>query len=566
MNTNTNEQNNTVNTDHSDPNKESHCQSITTVPKEVNSSSAFMACSVKSCMTPSVLMTADKNRPIITYTTLQLPNIPKTMSTPMNNLNEYSHSKHAVGSQQDSISDTNKRPLLTLEIDKGVIEKKQRHEFESSICKDIDESKLELSTGLKKDLARIKSPNFEMNVTENEIVQSSTEHDTMTNDTCEATNHEPMDIERSIDIILGDTNSNDIFKFTTRPKDEQIDLEIDARMKTDHNDISSIDLSTGFAQGADDMSYESHTTVQQSGSSLAIYGEDYMRNKQSKDSTDQSSGRWTREEHQAFLDGLRIYGREWKKVARNIPTRTAAQIRSHAQKYFAKVAKDEKPQASHAIDNNDFAGLSPVVRERVERIMKDPEGAQQEVEETLRRLRNRYSELVRIIEEQQHPKQHQQPQDHDIKSGAAINQSNIRTGILHNQYQYDCNKNQGFAYTIQNNAAAGINTKREKHQQLQVKQFPDTINYPESNIQKIDQKLPSTSSTNIAHNCDQKYTTLSDRLLASNELIALHVLGSELGRSGNTENNRDNTELPSGSYQAKPHKSDYYPEDERSRN
>ena len=53
-----------------------------------------------------------------------------------------------------------------------------------------------------------------------------------------------------------------------------------------------------------------------------------------------SHGRWSAEEHKAFLTGLRDYGREWKKVANAIKSRTSAQIRSHAQKYFAKLAKD----------------------------------------------------------------------------------------------------------------------------------------------------------------------------------------------------------------------------------
>ena len=50
-----------------------------------------------------------------------------------------------------------------------------------------------------------------------------------------------------------------------------------------------------------------------------------------------STGRWTTEEHDEFLKYLDIYGREWKKVAERITTRTAAQIRSHAQKYFKKL-------------------------------------------------------------------------------------------------------------------------------------------------------------------------------------------------------------------------------------
>ncbi|ETV94789.1 hypothetical protein H310_11744 [Aphanomyces invadans] len=53
-----------------------------------------------------------------------------------------------------------------------------------------------------------------------------------------------------------------------------------------------------------------------------------------------NGGRWTDEEHESFLAGLQEHGREWKKVAAKIKTRTSAQIRSHAQKYFAKLAKD----------------------------------------------------------------------------------------------------------------------------------------------------------------------------------------------------------------------------------
>lgn len=46
------------------------------------------------------------------------------------------------------------------------------------------------------------------------------------------------------------------------------------------------------------------------------------------------------QEHELFLRGLRLYGREWKKVAADIRTRSSAQIRSHAQKYFAKLQKE----------------------------------------------------------------------------------------------------------------------------------------------------------------------------------------------------------------------------------
>eukprot|EP00607_Mallomonas_marina_P010286 CAMPEP_0182417880 /NCGR_PEP_ID=MMETSP1167-20130531/2322_1 /TAXON_ID=2988 /ORGANISM="Mallomonas Sp, Strain CCMP3275" /LENGTH=470 /DNA_ID=CAMNT_0024591703 /DNA_START=32 /DNA_END=1444 /DNA_ORIENTATION=+ len=50
-------------------------------------------------------------------------------------------------------------------------------------------------------------------------------------------------------------------------------------------------------------------------------------------------GRWTDEEHELFLKGLRLYNRNWKKLAGLIKTRTTVQIRTHAQKYFGKLGK-----------------------------------------------------------------------------------------------------------------------------------------------------------------------------------------------------------------------------------
>jgi SHAQKYF class myb-like DNA-binding protein len=51
------------------------------------------------------------------------------------------------------------------------------------------------------------------------------------------------------------------------------------------------------------------------------------------------TGRWTKEEHEAFLSALHMYGKEWKKVAAKVKTRTVVQTRTHAQKYFQKLQK-----------------------------------------------------------------------------------------------------------------------------------------------------------------------------------------------------------------------------------
>lgn len=55
-------------------------------------------------------------------------------------------------------------------------------------------------------------------------------------------------------------------------------------------------------------------------------------------------GRWTNEEHQLFLEGLKIHKKQWKLIAELIKTRTVVQIRTHAQKYFQKLLKSAKSE------------------------------------------------------------------------------------------------------------------------------------------------------------------------------------------------------------------------------
>jgi hypothetical protein len=44
-------------------------------------------------------------------------------------------------------------------------------------------------------------------------------------------------------------------------------------------------------------------------------------------------GRWDGEEHQLFEEGIKIFGKDWQRVAEHIETRTAAQCRTHFQKW-----------------------------------------------------------------------------------------------------------------------------------------------------------------------------------------------------------------------------------------
>lgn len=60
--------------------------------------------------------------------------------------------------------------------------------------------------------------------------------------------------------------------------------------------------------------------------------------------------KWTEEEHQRFLDALKLYGRAWRQIEEYVGSKTAIQIRSHAQKFFAKVARDSANDGDESLN------------------------------------------------------------------------------------------------------------------------------------------------------------------------------------------------------------------------
>ncbi|GIQ88406.1 hypothetical protein KIPB_010649 [Kipferlia bialata] len=56
---------------------------------------------------------------------------------------------------------------------------------------------------------------------------------------------------------------------------------------------------------------------------------------------------WDDGEHQAFIEGLKRHGRsKWKEISLSIPTRTPAQVQSHAQKFFLRLQREGTPVSS----------------------------------------------------------------------------------------------------------------------------------------------------------------------------------------------------------------------------
>ncbi|KAL3929121.1 MAG: hypothetical protein SGBAC_012349 [Bacillariaceae sp.] len=242
----------------------------------------------------------------------------------------------------------------------------------------------------------------------------------------------------------------------------------------------------------------------------------------------QTSGRWTNQEHQAFLDGLKEFGREWKKVATRIPTRTSAQIRSHAQKYFAKLQRDQETIMnlnSSAITENQNGmmepprhqqPLTPSVQQKMERLMADPQAVQREVEDTLQALREHYRRLQAQLER----KQQQQQQ-------GSIGGFPRKPMLL-----------QPAAPIIApEETEVEVSSVGSRKRTLQDMELESTT----SSQQQVQQQVQQQQQDHDDHSSVTTNISASVASLDNEELIALHVLGGALPRNDSHSSMRDLT-------------------------
>jgi len=73
------------------------------------------------------------------------------------------------------------------------------------------------------------------------------------------------------------------------------------------------------------------------------------------------TGRWSKEEHQKFIEALLKFGNHWKKVQDHIESRNSSQARSHAQKFFVKIGKTKIQKLELDFQNNSLRSLSLLI-------------------------------------------------------------------------------------------------------------------------------------------------------------------------------------------------------------
>ena len=74
-----------------------------------------------------------------------------------------------------------------------------------------------------------------------------------------------------------------------------------------------------------------------------------------------NEGRWSYEEHIKFIEGIIQFGKNWKNVQKYVGSRTSAQARSHAQKFFLKLKTMKNNKFNFDFSGNNVKSLSDII-------------------------------------------------------------------------------------------------------------------------------------------------------------------------------------------------------------
>ena len=91
-----------------------------------------------------------------------------------------------------------------------------------------------------------------------------------------------------------------------------------------------------------------------------------MREKEKREKAENNQnsvqGRWSKIEHERFIEAIKKFGKDWKSVESFIESRSGSQIRSHAQKFFNRLIKkfeiDKTEVISYIQNEYEAAGSS----------------------------------------------------------------------------------------------------------------------------------------------------------------------------------------------------------------
>ena len=80
-----------------------------------------------------------------------------------------------------------------------------------------------------------------------------------------------------------------------------------------------------------------------------------------KEQSEFSTGRWELDEHKKFVEAIIEHGNDWKLVQKHIGSRSSAQARSHAQKFFLKLKRSNVLEMHFDFEKNSIKSLKDLI-------------------------------------------------------------------------------------------------------------------------------------------------------------------------------------------------------------